>query len=45
MSYRYAAILTHAIARGSVPEGAIALEKAMDGTSFVKEAAKCGFDV
>ena len=45
MSYRCAAILTPAIARGSVPEDAIELGKAMDGTSFVKEAAKCGFDV
>lgn len=41
----HAAILTHAVASGTVPAGAIPLEKAMDGSTFVREAAKRGFDV
>ncbi len=41
----HASILTHAIAKGEVPPGVIPLEKAMDGTTFVREAAKRGFDV
>lgn len=41
----HASILTHAIARGEVAPGAIALEKAMNGTTFVREATKRGFDV
>jgi lysine 6-dehydrogenase len=41
----HASILTHAIARGDVPVGAVPLEKAMQGTTFVQEAAKRGFKV
>jgi lysine 6-dehydrogenase len=41
----HASILTHAVAKGNIPPGAIALEKAMDGSTFVSEAAKRGFDV
>jgi lysine 6-dehydrogenase len=41
----HASILTHAIARGDVAAGAVPLEKAMDGTAFVAEAARRGFDV
>jgi lysine 6-dehydrogenase len=41
----HASIITHAIARGDVPVGAVPLEKAMEGTAFVEEAAKRGFNV
>lgn len=41
----HAAIQTHAIAAGSVPAGAIPLEKAMNGSGFGQEAAKRGFDI
>jgi saccharopine dehydrogenase-like NADP-dependent oxidoreductase len=41
----HASILTHAIARGAVPTGAVPLEKAMDGTTFVREASKRGFEI
>ncbi|MDF1499309.1 MAG: saccharopine dehydrogenase C-terminal domain-containing protein [Anaerolineales bacterium] len=41
----HAAILTHAVASGTVPAGAVPLEKAMGGSTFVREAAKRGFDV
>jgi lysine 6-dehydrogenase len=41
----HASILTHAIAKGDVDPGAVPLERAMDGTTFVREAAKRGFEV
>ncbi|MGD8553454.1 MAG: saccharopine dehydrogenase C-terminal domain-containing protein [Anaerolineales bacterium] len=41
----HASIITHAIAKGEVPHGAVPLEKAMDGTTFVREAANRGFEV
>ncbi|HET7012154.1 MAG TPA: saccharopine dehydrogenase C-terminal domain-containing protein [Anaerolineales bacterium] len=41
----HAAILTEAIARRAVPSGVIAVEEAMTGEAFVRQAAERGFDI
>ena len=41
----HAAILTEAIAQRAVPPGVIAVEEAMTGEAFVRQAAERGFDI
>jgi lysine 6-dehydrogenase len=41
----HTSIMTIAAAKGEVPKGVIPVEGAMSGSTFVKEAAKRGFDI
>ena len=41
----HASILTHAIARGAVPTGAVPLEKAMEVTTLIRDSTKRGFEI